>query len=106
MHAFRFSSAEAQERPSIRTHLAPPSRVPYALSAQAAPGGGSASRAQLETRHMELSLERDKLQAEYARMPISSGRTLNERRQKAQLEERLEGLAAELGALNVRLRPV
>lgn len=103
---FGLSSGEAQSRPSIRTNLAPPSRVPYALAAEGAPGGGSATRAQLEARHMELSLERDRLQAEYARMPITSGRTLGERRQKALVEQRLEDLAAELGALNVRLRPL
>ncbi|KAJ1630752.1 hypothetical protein T492DRAFT_839722 [Pavlovales sp. CCMP2436] len=91
-------------RPSIRTNLAPPSRVPFALQAEGAPGGGSSLRAALEARHMEKSLERDKLQAEYARMPEGSGKTLGERRQKAALEERLESLSAELGALNVRLR--
>jgi hypothetical protein len=78
--------------------------VPFAVSADAT-SQGTAERAQLEVRHMELSLERDRLQMEYSRMPISRGRTLVERRQKAALEERLESLAAELGALNVRLRP-
>jgi hypothetical protein len=96
----------AAPRPSIRTNLAPAARVPFALLGDGEAGGGSAGRAELEARHMALSLERDKLTAEFNRMPLSSGRTLGERRQKAALEERLEGLAAELGALNVRLRAV
>lgn len=91
--------------PTRRANLAPPARVPFATD----DGGTSAderaaARARLEQRHMQLSLERDRLQAEFSRMPISSGRTLEVREKKAALETRLEALNAELGDINLRLR--
>lgn len=50
---------------------------------------------------MALNQERSQLEAEYARMPANAGRTLRERRRKAEVEERMD----ELGHLisNVRL---
>ena len=46
--------------------------------------------ASAEARLMALSLERDQLEGELARMPEGSGRTLEQRRKKANAEKRLD----------------
>eukprot|EP00966_Prymnesium_polylepis_P173631 4016486-Prymnesium_polylepis.1 len=53
---------------------------------------------------MQLSLVKDRLEAEYARMPLSAGRTAAERRHKAELEAELERLTAQMSSLRGQLR--
>ena len=50
--------------------------------------------------------ERGALDAEYAKMPASSGRTLRERERKRQLEDRLEQLGREISSLRLELKRV
>jgi len=51
-----------------------------------------------------LSLERDMLEAEYARMSLGSGRSAAERRRKVDVEGRLSDLGSELNGLRKQLR--
>ncbi|KAK9809162.1 hypothetical protein WJX72_010452 [[Myrmecia] bisecta] len=61
-----------------------------------------AKTASLEERLMALNMERQQLEAEYARMPPTAGRTIRERNRKAEVEARLEEVARE--ASNIRLQ--
>lgn len=63
-----------------------------------------AEAAPMERRLMELSLRKDRLEAEYGRMPITAGRTAAERRHKADTETELTELRAEMSFLRTELR--
>jgi len=60
--------------------------------------------APLEKELLNLSLIKDRLEAEYARMPIGGGRTAAERRAKAVCEERLDEVKSRMSALRMRLK--
>jgi hypothetical protein len=60
--------------------------------------------APIERELMQLSMVKDRLDAEYARMPLSAGRTVVERRRKAELEAKLDELHLQMGHLKARLR--
>ena len=60
--------------------------------------------APLEQQVMALSLERDRLDAEYSRMALGSGRSAAERRRKQQVESRLTELGEQLNGLRKALR--
>ena len=55
---------------------------------------------------MLLAVQKDRLEAEYARLPLSAGRTVAERRNKQMVEERLDELSKQMGSLRVQLRPL
>ena len=46
----------------------------------------------------------DRLEAEYARMPLSAGRTAAERREKALLEARLSEIRGQMSQVRAKLR--
>ena len=52
----------------------------------------------------QLSQQKDRLEAEYARMPLTAGRTAAERRSKALCEERLDEIAKRMSALRLQLK--
>jgi hypothetical protein len=60
--------------------------------------------APLERELMQLGLHRDRLEAEYARMPLSAGRTVAERKEKALLEARLGEIKLQMNQVKARLR--
>ena len=62
--------------------------------------------APLERQLMLLAVQKDRLEAEYARLPLSAGRTVAERRNKQMVEERLDELSKQMGSLRVQLRPL
>ena len=60
--------------------------------------------APIERELMQLSMVKDRLEREYHRMPLSAGRTAEERRSKAEMEERLNEIAKRTFELKARLR--
>ena len=60
--------------------------------------------APLEKELMQLSMHKNRLDAEYARMPLSAGRTVAERREKALLEARIEEISKQIRQAKSRLR--
>lgn len=60
--------------------------------------------APLERELLSLSMQKDRLEAEFARMPLGGGRTAAERRSKAQCEDRLNEIKARTSALRMRLK--
>ncbi|GAB4815486.1 hypothetical protein N2152v2_002532 [Parachlorella kessleri] len=59
----------------------------------------------METRLMKLSMEKNDLEAEYARMPTSTaGRKLQDRRRKQEIEERLEAVNKEISSIRLQLK--
>ncbi|GAQ86740.1 hypothetical protein KFL_003080110 [Klebsormidium nitens] len=60
--------------------------------------------AAIESKLMEVSLERSQLESEYAKLPQSAGRTMTERRRKQELEGRIEDLTKKIGWLRMELR--
>ena len=60
--------------------------------------------APLERQLMQLSVQKDRLEAEYTRLPLTAGRSAAERRNKSMIEEKLEQLRTEMGALRGQLR--
>ena len=63
-----------------------------------------AAVAPLERELMQLAVQKDRLEAEYARMPLSAGRTMAERRNKTRVEEQLDELDKRMASLRGRLR--
>ena len=53
---------------------------------------------------MQLSIQKDRLEAEYTRMPLNAGRTAAERRNKLQMEQKLAELQRQMGAIRASLR--
>ncbi len=53
---------------------------------------------------MRLMMERNELSCEFAKMPAHGGRTIAERRRKAQLEARLEAIDREASTLRLQLK--
>ena len=53
---------------------------------------------------MTLSMEKSQLESEYAKMGITSGRTLQRRRRKAEIERRLDEVAKEQSKCRFRLK--
>lgn len=64
----------------------------------------NAAMAPLEKELMQLSMHKDRLEREYARMPITAGRTAAERREKALLETRLQEIAQQMSRTKAQLR--
>ena len=60
--------------------------------------------APLQRQLMCLSQEKDRLDAEYARLPPGGGRNAAARRHKAAVEGRLEELNVQMSSLRTRLR--
>ncbi|KFM23241.1 hypothetical protein F751_3432 [Auxenochlorella protothecoides] len=61
--------------------------------------------AALEARLLEAGTEKNGLQAELARLPVSSaGRTIRERRRREEIEARLDDLEREMSGLRLELK--
>lgn len=58
----------------------------------------------LEAALLEKNAERAALEAEYARLPLTSGRTLKEKQRKLEVEARTEQLAHEISAIRLQLK--
>ena len=95
--------AHAPLPPSIPELSASQDAVPFAIDDDVSRRATEAI-APLEKELLSLSMQKDRLDAEYARMPISAGRTAAERRSKALCEERLNEIAQRMGALRLKLK--
>ena len=90
----RPGGASAGDRVSGRAAAAPPAAAaassarPFATADSFATWSSHVASA--EARLMALSQERDQLEGELSRMPEGSGRTLEQRRKKANAEKRLD----------------
>jgi len=58
----------------------------------------------MESRLLELQLEKQTMDAEYSRMPEGAPRNARDRKRKKELEEKLEELNKEIGGLRMKLR--
>ena len=58
----------------------------------------------IERELSQLSQQKDRLEAEYARMPLTAGRTAAERRSKQLCEERLDEIAKRMSTLRLQLK--
>ena len=89
--------------PPPAEHPAHPAVMPFAVD-DAETRQRRAKVAPLEQQVMALSLERDRLDAEYSRMALGSGRSAAERRRKQEAETRLNELGAQINGLRKALR--
>lgn len=62
------------------------------------------TQASLEGTLLGLNRQKDALEAEYAKMPSNAGRTIQERKRKAQVEEQLEAVKKQVSAIRIKLR--
>ena len=72
-------------------------------SSDAAPCACSELKA-TEAQLLELNTEKDRLNAEYDKMPAHGGRTLSERTRKSELEARLADIGKEISSLRLQLK--
>jgi len=59
---------------------------------------------QIESRLVQLSLERNKLQSEFVKMPCHSGRTLAQKARKKEVENQIESITKEMSRLRFKLK--
>ena len=58
----------------------------------------------LECKLLKLNQERAALDSEYAKLPVTAGRTILQRRRKAEVEDRLSRIQLESSAIRLRLK--
>ena len=89
------ASVEPRRRPSQPA-------CPYAVDV----GGpaGQSEEEKIERLLLKMNLEKQSLESQYAKMPATSGRTLAQRKQKREIEERLTGLNREISSSRLALK--
>ncbi|KAK9840896.1 hypothetical protein WJX84_008583 [Apatococcus fuscideae] len=75
---------------------------PYATEHSAQALGATAGC--LEGKLLKLNQERAALDSEYAKLPVTAGRTILQRRRKAEVEDRLSRIQLESSAIRLRLK--
>ena len=104
------SSALPPPPPLSAPSAPPPAAVPAAYDVMPFARDDDASRraneaiAPIERELTQLNLVKDRLEREYHRMPLSKGRTAEERRNKEEMEEKLKELNTRIFELKTRLR--
>ena len=59
---------------------------------------------ELESHLMQLSMRRNQLQSEYAKMPTHAGRTLAARARKQEVEHQMETITQEMSRIRFRIK--
>ena len=66
---------------------------------------GACRRAKdLELQLLEMNTEKDKMQAEYDKMPTHGGRTISQRKRKMELEQGLAVVEKDISAVRLELK--
>ena len=82
-------------KPSSKTY-------PYALDNDKSPTFSDEQK--IERQLLKMNMEKQFLESQYAKMPASSGKTLAQRKQKREIEDRLTKLNKEISSCRLTLK--